>query len=55
MAKIKEEIYVIKLSKLVSDKTADLETIADSDFNANLQAIVQEMIGTNIIVEIEAA
>lgn len=55
MAKIQEEIYVIKLSKLISDKTENVATIADLDFETNLQAIVQEMIGNTVIVEIEAA
>ena len=55
MAQIQEEIYVIKLSKLIRSKDDDASTIADSDFVSNLEAILQEMIGSSVIVEVEKA
>mgnify|MGYP003341034038 FL=1 len=55
MAKIQEELYVIKLSKLIRNNEDDVAAIADNDFEGNLQAILQEMIGGSVIVEVEKA
>ena len=55
MAKIQEELYVIKLSKLIRSDEDDVAAIADNDFEGNLQAILQEMIGSGVIVEVEKA
>ena len=55
MAKIQEELYVIKLSKLIRNNEDDVSSIADNDFEGNLQAILQEMIGSSVIVEVEKA
>lgn len=52
MAKIQEEIIVIKLSKLVKEVDASLTT---DDFIQNIEAIVQELVGESIIVEVEKA
>ena len=54
-AKIQEELYVIKLSKLIRNDEDDVAAIADNDFEGNLQAILQEMIGSGVIVEVEKA
>jgi len=54
MAKIHEEIIVIKLSKLVrSDQAAG--TLAAEETVQALEAVVQELVGSDIIVEIERA
>jgi len=54
MAKIHEEIIVIKLSKLVrNDQGAS--TLASEDTVQALEAVVQELVGSDIIVEIERA
>ena len=52
MAKIQEEIIVIKLSKLVKEVNDSLTT---EDFVQNVEAIVQELVGDSIIVEVEKA
>lgn len=52
MAKIHEEIIAVKLSKLIKDDTSDDNRIADKDFIPNLEAIIQEMVGSSIVVEI---
>ena len=54
MAKIIEEIVVIKLSKLVKDSDAGVE-IATDDIVAALQSVAEELTGTGIIVEAERA
>lgn len=54
MAKIHEEIVVIKLSKLVKD-TDDTNTLINDDIIVNLEAVAQELVGTGVIVEVEKA
>ena len=54
MAKIIEEIVVIKLSKLVRDTDAGSE-IATADIVAALQSVAEELAGTGVVVEAERA
>lgn len=51
MAKIQEELIVIKLSKLRKDSenTAD---IASAETVASLEAVAQELVGADVIVEV---
>jgi hypothetical protein len=53
MAKIIEEIVVIKFSKLVKGETQ--ETIVSADIQAALEQVAQELVGDSIIVEVESA
>jgi hypothetical protein len=55
MAKIYEEVLVIKVSKLVADKESSSKTIISSDVVENIEAVVQELVGEKVIVEIEKA
>ena len=54
MAKIHEEIVVIKLSKLVKDTDAGTE-IASDDIVSALQSVAEELAGAGVIVEAERA
>ena len=54
MAKIHEEIVVIKLSKLVKDTDASTE-IATSDIVTALQSVAEELAGAGVVVEAERA
>jgi hypothetical protein len=56
MAKIYEEVVVIKLSKLVkdSDETA-AGTLASADAVAALEQVAQELVGSGVVVEIDVA
>jgi len=54
MAKIIEEIVVIKLSKLVRDSDTDTEIVSDDTVTA-LQSVVEELAGAGIVVEVERA
>jgi hypothetical protein len=54
MAKIHEEIVVIKLSKLVRDDAA-AEHIASDDIITALQQVAEELTGSSIVVEVERA
>ena len=54
MAKIHEEIVVIKLSKLVKDSDAGTE-IATDDIVSALQSVAEELAGAGVVVEAERA
>jgi hypothetical protein len=54
MAKIHEEIVVIKLSKLVKDNDS-VSVIADDEIIAALQSVAEELAGSGIVVEAERA
>ena len=54
MAKIYEEIVVIKLSKLIKDSDAGME-IATPDIVAALQSVAEELAGAGVVVEADRA
>jgi hypothetical protein len=54
MAKIHEEIVVIKLSKLVRDTDAGSD-IATPDIVAALQSVAEELAGAGVVVEADRA
>lgn len=54
MAKMIEEVIVIKLSKLVKDSDPS-NTIADGDVQAALEQVAQELAGNGVLVEVEKA
>ena len=54
MAKIHEEIIIIKVSKLV--KESDIPaTIANDELVASLGAVAEELAGAGVIVEVDRA
>ena len=54
MAKIYEEVVVIKLSKLVKDTDAGSD-IATPDIIAALQSVAEELVGAGVVVEADRA
>lgn len=56
MAKIEEHLLVFKLSRLIKNSSKNKTTIADEltpETLANLEQLVQELLGENLVVEIE--
>lgn len=53
MAKIQEEVVTIRLSKLIKSADDDVAPLTNNDFSANLEAILQELVGETVVVEIE--
>jgi hypothetical protein len=53
MAKIIEEIIIIKLSKLVKDD--GVAGIVTSELQSALEQVAQELVGDSVIVEVEKA
>ena len=54
MAKIHEEVVVIKLSKLVKDD-AEVDAIATDDIVVALQSVAEELAGAGVVVEADRA
>ena len=54
MAKIQEEVIVIKLSKLARDD-ASAAAIANDEITQALEQVAQELVGQSVIVEVEKA
>jgi hypothetical protein len=51
MAKLHEEIIVVKISKLLKD-TEQSAPIMSTETVASLEAVIQELAGQNVLVEI---
>jgi hypothetical protein len=54
MAKVVEDVLVIKLSKLVKDDAAD-SGILTNEVQSALEQVAQELVGDGIIVEVAKA
>lgn len=54
MAKIHEEVIVIKLSKLVKDDAVS-DIIASDETVLALEQVVQELAGPGVVVEVQTA
>ena len=54
MAKIHEEIIVIRLSRLVKE-TDQPESAVTEDLIVSLTAVMEELVGSGIVVEVEQA
>ena len=54
MAKLQEEVLVIKVSKMIRDTDVEQE-ILNAETVASLEAVVQELAGANTLVEIQVA
>ena len=54
MAKIVEDVIVIKFSKIVKD-SEEGSSVATSDVQAALEQVAQELVGDNVVVEVVKA
>lgn len=54
MAKIHEEVVVVKVSKLVKNDS-DGDSLINDDVVAALEQVAQELLGDSVIVEVEQA
>ena len=55
MAKIVEDVIVIKFSKIVKDSESDVSAIAGSDVQQALEQVAQELVGDAVVVEVQRA
>jgi hypothetical protein len=52
MAKIIEDVLIIKFSKIVKDVGSETAEIAGSDIQQALEQVAQELVGDSIVVEV---
>jgi hypothetical protein len=55
MAKIVEDVVVIKFSKIVKDNEEGSSSIASADVQAALEQVAQELVGDSVVVEVVQA
>jgi hypothetical protein len=55
MARIVEEVVIIKVSKLVKDHHTHEGLLATPEFVASLEQIAQELAGEDVVVEVQSA
>ena len=55
MAKIVEDVLIIKFSKIVKDSESDVSGIAGSDVQEALEQVAQELVGDGVVVEVVTA
>jgi len=55
MAKIVEDVVLIKFSKIVKDNDKDQPHIAGPDVQQALEQVAQELVGDSIVVEVVKA
>lgn len=53
MAKIIEDVVIIKFSKIVKDSEQEVAGIAGHDIQQALEQVAQELVGDSVVVEIE--
>lgn len=52
MAKILEDVVVIKFSKLVKDSEKEVK-LASAEIESALEQVAQELVGDGVVVEVE--
>jgi len=55
MAKIVEEVVVIKFSKIVKDNEDANFSVAGDEVQTALEQVAQELVGNGVVVEVEKA
>ena len=55
MAKILEDVIVIKFSSLVKDGAADQTTCISEEIQAAIEQVAQELVGQHVVVEVVIA
>lgn len=55
MAKIVEDVIVIKFSKIVKDNDSNETSVASAEVQQALEQVAQELVGDNVVVEVVKA
>jgi hypothetical protein len=55
MARIEETVFVVKLSQLVKDKGDIAEKTGFDELPATLEQVIQELVASDVVVEVEKA
>lgn len=52
MAKIVEDVLIVKFSKIVKDSDTDNGGLVSADVQAALEQVAQELVGDSVVVEV---
>lgn len=52
MAKIVEEVLIVRFSKIVKDSDTDNSVLVSTDVQAALEQVSQELVGESVVVEV---
>ncbi len=52
MAKIVEDILIIKFSKIVKDNNTDSQPVVNNEVIGALEQVAQELVGDNVVIEV---
>lgn len=55
MAKIVEDVLIIKFSKIIKDNESDPTPALSNDTISSLEQVAQELVGQGVVVEVERA
>lgn len=55
MAKIVETVFVVKLSQLVRENSADITSVGFDDLPKTIEEVVQQLVAGDVLVEVEKA
>lgn len=55
MAKIVEDVLIVKFSKIVKDSEGEIKVLAHPDIQQALEQVAQELVGEGVIVEVVGA
>ncbi len=55
MAKIVEDVLVVKFSKIVKDNESEKVVLANKEIQQALEQVAQELVGDGVIVEVMGA
>lgn len=55
MAKIVEDIVVLKFSRIVKDNDADPDPAVKNDHIAAIEQVAQELVGDSVVIEVTRA
>lgn len=53
MAKIQEEILLVKLSRLIKDTDEDNGTMITADLITGIEQLAQELVSSGVVVELD--
>lgn len=54
MARVQEQVLVLKVSKLIKDRDQESDSLVDAEFIANAESVLQELVGDNCTIEVVA-
>jgi hypothetical protein len=55
MARIVEDVLIIKFSKIVKDSEGEVTSVANQDVQQALEQVAQELVGDSVVVEVVKA